>query len=140
MKTILRFILATLFILPGISAYAGSCTNCVIESIGTGPSFDRECPSSSCALVRINKESGSFMRDPCSTTLSWHFALDTSTASGKTTLSQLMTALNSGRPVVIGGDNKCTIYSSGTIEDLGHMYFYWAKEINRDFNSVYERW
>ncbi len=140
MKNIHGLTIALLLLSSFNHAHAGSCVNCVVESIGTGPGFDRECPSGACALIRVKPKGEYFVRDACSITDSWHFALDTSTDTGKITLNQLMQAYESGKRIVITGNNKCSVYSSGTIEDADRVYFYWKKNGYQDPNQPYSYW
>lgn len=140
MKSTIVLTIAAFLISPLNSAYAGSCDNCFVESIATGPSIDRDCASGSCVLVRIKTAGGRFVPDPCSKSTGWHFALDTSTASGKTSLTQLLDAHTNEKRVVIGGDNNCRIHNSGNVEDIGHIYLYWENDTVKGADHAYYHW
>ena len=130
-----------LFLLSSFNTcLAGSCVNCSVESIGLGPGFDQECPSGSCALIRLKSNGNHFVRDICSVAQSWHFALDISGPTGKATLQQLMRAHDAGRQLVIVGNGKCSVYSNGTIEDVSKVYHYWEDNKLTIQDQVFNNW
>jgi len=126
MKNIIRFFVFVSPIFLSVISYAatyGDCTNCEVSSIGTGAHYDGYCTTSSCAVIQVkHDENGSFTPSDanCGST-SWQFVLDTSTDSGKTTLSQLLTAFASGKKVGIGGNSICN--AALKAENIRFVYF-----------------
>lgn len=107
-----------LFAQVASSLAAGSCSNCLIKSIGIGPHYDSICSSSSCAVVMMDAPVQS--RPGCSVS-SWNFAVDTSTADGRKALSFLLTAYTAGKAVNIAGTGYCSLW--GDTESLLYAYF-----------------
>ena len=125
MKKVFKLVVILPLILIGATAYGGSCENCVIESIGSGPSVDNDCASATCVIIRVNAAGGNMSPHSCATSTAWNFVMDTTDGANKTTLTLLLTALATGKRVVIAGSNTCNNYSSKNVEDFTHMYFYW---------------
>jgi len=124
MKNIKSLILITMLFVyvsgPVQAEPYGLCSNCTVVSVGSGPHYDSACvQSTSCAAVAVR--GATLARADCNSITSWNFVFDTSTDSGKSTLSLLLTAMTTGKPVVIEGAGTCN--NAAKIEDLRYIYF-----------------
>ncbi len=109
-------ILSSLFFGTNFS-YATNYTG-VITGVGVGASYDSACTGTdSCAVVKV---SSSHEKAGCNKN-SWDFVFDTSTDTGRNTLSVVLAAEISQREVVIGGTGLCDMHS--ITEDLMHVYY-----------------
>jgi hypothetical protein len=98
----------------------GICTNCTVKSIGVGPYYDGLCTSGTCAFVAVNGTVN--YRPTCSNNTSWHFVLDTSTASGRATYALLLSAKASSASLNVYGTANCTLTPAGATETLSAVY------------------
>ncbi|MCG7490002.1 hypothetical protein MHN79_10920 [Vibrio sp. Of14-4] len=112
-----------LLALSTFSSIAGSCKNCKVASIGTGPYYGEKCiDTNDCAVVKVS--GGNLTRASCNNYTAWHYVLDLSTETGKAAYSQLTVAYTTGALVTIHGRDSCESYkSSGGIEDFLYMYY-----------------
>ena len=130
MKTIAGLILASILASLSTTVLAGACVGCKIMSIGSGPNYDRTCPTGTCVYIRVDATEGNFTRPACSSSpdwvlSDWHYTLDASTPSGRNSLSQVLVALTTQKKITIGGAGKCEVYAGGNTEDFDYMYFSW---------------
>lgn len=125
-----------LLILPFSYVQAGSCKACEVISLGEGETFNQECRSHACVLIRLKEKVGQIARSPCSSTGNWHFVLDISTDTGKEKYKILYEALHDHRLVDLDGNDRCENYSSRTIEDLGRIRF----SSNQSKKQLYGGW
>lgn len=95
---------------------AGTCFDCQIEKIGQGPYYDSACTKPSCVFIKMNKDIAS--RPSCSIA-GWDYVIDSSTDSGKATLSTLLMAYAAQKSVNVSGNNRCTLYAE--YEDINYI-------------------
>ena len=98
------------------TAFAGGVvSNVLIQSTGTGPTYDTIC-GFPCMVVEFQSApTGS----PCSLNSGWHYAINISTAEGRLTAAQVTTAKATGNVVESGGNGTC-IYN-GRIEQFAYL-------------------
>lgn len=94
------------------------CSSCTIKHLGFGSYYDDLCQSSSCVFIMLNE---AVSNRPACSSAGWHFTIDTTTDSGKGTLSALLSAQAAKRPINIKGSGYCSNYSGA--EDLRYLYF-----------------
>lgn len=97
---------------------SNQCSNCTIKHLGFGSHYDDLCQSTSCVFVMVDQNVSG--RPACSTR-AWHFTIDTTTDSGKGTLSALLAAHSTKSPVNIKGSGSCSNYTGA--EDLRYVYY-----------------
>lgn len=116
----MRILASLLFLILSAQTFSSdACKNCTIKLLGFGPHYDVTCVSTSCVYVMMN-ESITNRPTNCNTA-SWHFTVDTSTDSGKGTLSALLSAYAMRKPINIKGSGSCN--NSTTSEDLLYVYY-----------------
>ncbi|EAQ67563.1 hypothetical protein MED121_16589 [Marinomonas sp. MED121] len=120
MKNIMLIAATVLF---STSINAGSCKNCKVTSIGSGPYYGGKCVGTSDCVV-FNVVGGNKASEVCNGYKAWSYVFDVSTDTGKSVLTQLTVAYSSGALVTIHGTGSCDMFTSnGGIEELSYMYF-----------------
>jgi hypothetical protein len=90
----------------------------VITGIGAGSAYDTHCVGEdSCVVVKV---ASTHTKAGCNSN-SWDFAFNSSSDTGKNTLSLVLAAELSKRLVVIGGTGLCDL--NPTVEDLRYIYY-----------------
>jgi hypothetical protein len=90
--------------------------------VGSGPYYDAMCPSGSCVLIGVSQVPTG--KPACAfgtSTDSWFFALDTSTAAGKATYALVLSAYTGSFTVGIGGTNTCTVSTTAGVDNLNYL-------------------
>lgn len=105
-----KFIALTSMLILSTSASAGTYTG-LIDSIITATHFDNK--------IYI-KTHDPFFKTPksCSVDKRYAFAFDGNTELGRNFLAMLTSALTTGSPVYLQGNDNCKISTSGTVEKL----------------------
>lgn len=94
---------------------AGFVSNTLIQSTGSGPTYDAMCGFPCMVVAFQSAPTGS----PCSLNSGWHYAVNLSTAEGRVLASQIATAKATGNVVESGGSGTC-IYNN-RIELLAYL-------------------
>ena len=121
-KTILMSIRVVGVILMSLIASASYATVYTgkIQSIGTGPHYDSAiCVAETCAVIMVDD---SHVGPGCHDG-SWDYIIETGTESGRSSLSQLLTAYATGKEIVIGGTSSCALDKTDNIESINYIYF-----------------
>lgn len=109
-KNLLLGLIALLSLSANIALAGGECGGCTIKSVGVGPYYDAICGKASCTFVAVT---GSIQGKPACAGTDWNFVIDTSTISGRTSLSMLLTAYAANKSINIAGSGQCTLFSAG---------------------------
>ena len=90
----------------------------IITGVGLGPTYDAACiGDDSCVVIKV---ASNHEKAGCNSN-SWDFVFNSSTDTGKNTLSVVLAAEMSKRTVVIGGTGLCKLFPS--TEDLTYIYY-----------------
>lgn len=119
-KFLMKLLLSLFCLLVSTYSFSSDeCTDCTIRTLGFGPHYDGSCVSTSCVYIQMKD---AITNRPLNCIAGgWHFTLDTTTDSGKGTLSALLSAYAMGKKIGIKGSGYCS--NSSNTEDLQYVFF-----------------